>query len=601
MPTSTYTQAPIYVQRLGRHHFAHLRAFAQGVSVTDSAKRYLGLEAGQHGITAHKQLVERIKAVARRKNEPKWRLIGLVIRVDPADSNRPSLAQFIEDRDLDGWSESEALEFYHEAFPENRKAMRRHRLHIAQLEMLARLESIAAESPLPSDHLSGWFDSVLADRLTAAGYETLEQLMFQISSGGRWYAKLKGIGKTKANHVATYLSCLIPNAGQSISPLFRLEATPTLPNLLTFGSNSVDLEGSGNPPSPLNANPEGGAQIAAKSDLEAIDAWVHAKAGSTATAKAYRREAGRLLLWLRYERNGLTLGRMRVDECLAYMAFLQHVPATWISKRQAAPGTQGWAPFKGQLSNVSRRQSIVILAGLFNWLQSAQYIPSNPWFLVNQDTDVPTGERLPETKALSEAAISEVLRYIRAQAPSPARDRIIFIITFLEAVGLRSSELVRAKLADVQREPEGWIMQVLGKGAKSRIVALPGQAFDAMQTYLEQRGLGGIETAPPEAPLLASTANAMHPIGYQSLYEHVRSWLTKSVAQAELPAHERNRLNRVSTHWLRHTFGTRAVARQVPLDVIQAQMGHSSIQTTISIYGRAPLQRRAEELCKAFG
>ena len=354
-------------------------------------------------------------------------------------------------------------------------------------------------------------------------------------------------------------------------------------------------------PQPLKASPEGGAQIAAKSDLEAIDAWIQARAGSTATAKAYRREASRLLLWLRYERNGLTLGRVRVDECLEYMAFLQHVPAAWISRRQVAPRTQGWAPFRGQLSNLSRRQAIVILAGLFKWLQSAQYISNNPWFLVNQDTDVPTGERLPETKALSEAAVSEVLRYIRAQAPSSARDRMIFIVTFLEAVGLRSSEFVRAKLADMQREPEGWIMQVLGKGAKSRIVALPGQAFEAMQTYLAQRGLGGIETAPPEAPLLASTTNPMQPIGYQSLYEHVRSWLCKSIAMAELPAHERIRLSGVSTHWLRHTFGTRAVARQVPLDVIQAQMGHSSIQTTISIYGRAPLQRRAEELCKAFG
>jgi integrase len=64
---------------------------------------------------------------------------------------------------------------------------------------------------------------------------------------------------------------------------------------------------------------------------------------------------------------------------------------------------------------------------------------------------------------------------------------------------------------------------------------------------------------------------------------------------------ERQNLARVSTHWLRHTFGTRAIAREVPLDVIQAQMGHASIQTTTSIYGRAPIRRRAEELDKAFG
>jgi integrase len=64
--------------------------------------------------------------------------------------------------------------------------------------------------------------------------------------------------------------------------------------------------------------------------------------------------------------------------------------------------------------------------------------------------------------------------------------------------------------------------------------------------------------------------------------------------------HERAKLAGATTHWLRHTFGTRAIAREVPLDVIQAQMGHSSIQTTTAIYGRAPMRRRADELGKAF-
>lgn len=39
-----------------------------------------------------------------------------------------------------------------------------------------------------------------------------------------------------------------------------------------------------------------------------------------------------------------------------------------------------------------------------------------------------------------------------------------------------------------------------------------------------------------------------------------------------------------ATHLLLHPFGTRAIARDVPLDVIQAQMEHASIQTTSAIY-----------------
>lgn len=93
----------------------------------------------------------------------------------------------------------------------------------------------------------------------------------------------------------------------------------------------------------------------------------------------------------------------------------------------------------------------------------------------------------------------------------------------------------------------------------------------------------------------------MEPIGYQALYETVRGWIKRFLSQVDLPTRERRLLTRASTHWLRHTFGTRSVARSVPLDVIQAQLGHASITTTANIYGRAPIRRRAEELAKAFG
>ena len=144
------------------------------------------------------------------------------------------------------------------------------------------------------------------------------------------------------------------------------------------------------------------------------------------------------------------------------------------------------------------------------------------------------------------------------------------------------------------------MVQVHGKGAKNRLAAVPAQAVEALTAYLQSRGWDSIDAAPADAPLLASTADTMSPVGYQALYEHVKAWLTKAVKQSSLPESERVPLADASTHWLRHTFGTRAVARGVPIDVIQAQMGHASQRTTTSIYGRAPLQRRLDELGKAF-
>jgi site-specific recombinase XerC len=58
------------------------------------------------------------------------------------------------------------------------------------------------------------------------------------------------------------------------------------------------------------------------------------------------------------------------------------------------------------------------------------------------------------------------------------------------------------------------VIQVHGKGARNRIATTPGQALDALQTYLAHRGLGSLQQAPFEAPLLASTADTMTEIGY---------------------------------------------------------------------------------------
>lgn len=206
-----------------------------------------------------------------------------------------------------------------------------------------------------------------------------------------------------------------------------------------------------------------------------------------------------------------------------------------------------------------------------------------------------------ESKAFSEPAMQGFLDFIDAQPPSPSSNRMRFILRFVEAVGLRSAELLGAKLDDLQLEPEGWVLNVHGKGAKNRVANVPAQAYEALQAYLAQRGLGSLQVAPTDAPLVASLLDPISRVGYQALYESARAWVSKFVAGSNLPTSERLKLSKASMHWLRHTFGTRSIARGVPLDVIQAQMGHASVDTTASIYGRAPLKRRSEELGKAFG
>jgi integrase len=344
------------------------------------------------------------------------------------------------------------------------------------------------------------------------------------------------------------------------------------------------------------------ALLDARTDAEAVQAWIAARCSTPATVRSYSREAQRLMLWLVRERGGRRFAQMRVEDCLAYQAFLQHVPPSWISRDRAAPGQLGWAPFRGPLSVASQVQATRILGGLFAWLAAAKYLAGNPWLLVNTDTGAKDQvTQVLETHAISEGAMAHIHGFLAQQVPSASCQRMQFIVSFVAAVGLRSAELLDARLGAFAWQPEGWTMRVTGKGAKTRTVFVPRPAMEALQIYLAQRGMGGLESAPPDAPLLASTLDAMAPIGYQALYLSVRRWFAKAVSASPLSSRERAELVGASTHWLRHTFGTTAVAREVPYDVIQQQMGHASVNTTMNIYARAPLKRRAQELGKAFG
>jgi site-specific recombinase XerD len=58
-----------------------------------------------------------------------------------------------------------------------------------------------------------------------------------------------------------------------------------------------------------------------------------------------------------------------------------------------------------------------------------------------------------------------------------------------------------------------------------------------------------------------------------------------------------DRLRQASTHWLRHTHGSHAIAAGVPIDVVQNNLGHASVATT-GIYVASEKRRRHAEVSR---
>ena len=57
-------------------------------------------------------------------------------------------------------------------------------------------------------------------------------------------------------------------------------------------------------------------------------------------------------------------------------------------------------------------------------------------------------------------------------------------------------------------------------------------------------------------------------------------------------------LRRASTHWMRHTFARQSAASDVPLEVLQQALGHTSLNTTC-VYLNTERTRMIEQLYRA--
>jgi hypothetical protein len=358
--------AGLFSERLGLHQFAHLRAVADGIPIGESAARYLGIEHGHQAEPAHRATVERVRALAQRLQDKRWRLIAVDLqRAATVSSKLPSLTEWAEEEGLvDGWREDELLAMYAERFADalqiddeaKRKQARADRLRRMRRQLLVELEQKAAEPADPEDPLAAWFSQDLARRLRASGASTLRQLHERIAVGGRWWRGVPGVGPTKALRIERHVELLLSaparpgdacaTAGGERALIIAPSTVPTLAvrHWPVEAAKRALQEVSGRPGKNRVPTNEPTA-LEASTDQAAVHAWISTRAGSVATARAYEREMERYRFWLAVERNR-SLSEASAEDCRRYMDFLAAIPPGWMSRRQVPRQTPGWAPFK---------------------------------------------------------------------------------------------------------------------------------------------------------------------------------------------------------------------------------------------------------------
>jgi integrase len=578
-------------QRVGRHHFIYLRSIAEGVPAADAARRFLGLDHAAAVKAAHRLVVERVRSIARRRGDRRWRLLGLEIHdsKDRTSDTAPPLEEWAAAEGLDGWSQTELQDMYVERFgapngADRRRAARNGRLRAQRLALLRDLEASASETATAGDALAGWLPEPLVAALQSLGDLTLGDLRSRIAKGGRWWRGLPSYGPRKARTLAAYVATLI---GPSSPPAWSLQLA---------GDELQRLSGCGR----INRMSDAAPAIDATDDMAAVRAWISARAGSAHTARQYEREAERFLLWCVLERRK-PMSDASAEDCRAYMDFLADVPDAWISRCKLPRLAPGWAPFRGALSKSSQQIAIDTLAGLFSWLVQARYIAGNPWVLLNRRLgDTPQADDAA-SRAFTPQAWTALLAWLDApdNRQEPSSTRLRWLCVFLQAVGLRAGELIRAERGHLTELRSGWVLKVHGKGRRNRTVPVPRTVVEATRAYFASRGLD-FDSAPTNTRLLASLADGAAPITYSALHQTFTRFARRAIADSTLPLADKRHALKASTHWLRHTHATRAAERNVPPDVLQENLGQADPRTTARYY-RAQLERRQKAIEQAFG
>ncbi|MCA1770373.1 MAG: site-specific integrase [Halomonas sp.] len=346
---------------------------------------------------------------------------------------------------------------------------------------------------------------------------------------------------------------------------------------------------------PLPADAAGqGSHIAAGSDVEAVGRWLAEYRASHQTQRAYRREAERLLLWLAEQ--GLGLGEVRRDHLDAFEAFLAdpRPRERWIGPSRPRHADD-WRPFRGALAPASRRQSLVILQGMFAWLVEAGWVAHNPFRLMRDKR-----RRLDNRQGGIERYLERPLwewfwSWLNRELDRPGREKALprqrfeqqrrrLVFGFAYLLAPRIGEMTAARMGDFHRREGRWWWRVTGKGDKLAVIPVPPDMVALLTEWRLALGLAAEPLLDDATPLLRAL-DGQRGLGDNRLYRLIRDAFREAADALEAEQGEgghlwATRLRAATPHWLRHTALTHQAQAGVELRYLAATARHSRLDTT---------------------
>jgi len=190
----------------------------------------------------------------------------------------------------------------------------------------------------------------------------------------------------------------------------------------------------------------------------------------------------------------------------------------------------------------------VTINGFFQWLVCNRWITENPCYNV---------ERIHFQEKKREALSTFSLESMRWNCKN-VREKAI--VDFLFSTGMRIGECAQVMLDDIDWEKKSVVIHH-GKGDKERIVFFNDEAKVSLTEYVNSRT--------DDNPGLFVSTRSPH----QQIKEHALLNIIAEIGK-RIGLH-------TYPHKLRHTFATVGIRSGMPLEVLQALLGHSNPKTTL--------------------
>jgi integrase len=232
-----------------------------------------------------------------------------------------------------------------------------------------------------------------------------------------------------------------------------------------------------------------------------------------------------------------------------------------------------------ELSRNTIRNALCVMRGLFNHAIESEILESNPAARLGRFTRT---ARSAETKGVS-LTVAEMHQFLEASKDVCPVYYPLFLTAF--RAGLRRGELVALRIGDCQfgkdeHDHNRFILvrhnyvrreQTTTKSKKHRRVDMSRELRRVLLEIRDARLAAGHTDVSDQLVFPSPDGSILDP---DNLYHRLF-----------LPVLEKAGIRKIRLHDLRHTFGSLLIQNGASIAYVKEQMGHSSIQVTVDIYG----------------